>query len=107
MPAIDLTGYRTNSKTRPSGFVIVSLFPLPGQRRDSYSKASTAPTLKHICTFTPEVGAEALGNLGFEPPVAIRVAATNALPKVMPEALQPKQLGTVPVKNTNPGIFHY
>jgi HEAT repeat protein len=98
--------------------------------------------------------AEALGNLGFDPPVAItalkrrvrdfqtaegvacanalakfgskanwaapeltealtdsrieiRVAATNALLKVMPEALQPKQLGNVPAKNSNPGIFRY
>jgi len=35
------------------------------------------------------------------------VAATNALLKVMPEALSPKQLGNVPAKNTNPGIFRY
>jgi hypothetical protein len=36
--------------------------------------------------------------------IEIRVAATNALLKVMPEGLQSKQLGNVPVKNTNPGI---
>jgi len=35
----------------------------------------------------------------------IRVAATNALLKVMPEALKPKQPGSLSDKNVNPGIF--